>query len=142
MKKKTNTQPPVVSSYSTTLRKAVGDEIATAEEMQERKKGVLSIIDDSLALFKSNLSAGNVSMTTSSDLERIVKLMLLISGEADSRAGKPLGEVETETETTITTPTSGISIDKIESILNTDNESVQDIYNKLYTAFNESNQTD
>ena len=140
MKKKTNTQPPVVSSYSTTLRKVVGDEIATAEEMQERKKGVLSIIDDSLALFKSNLSAGNVSMTTSSDLERIVKLMLLISGEADSRAGKPLGEVETET--TITTPTSGISIDKIESILNTDNESVQDIYNKLYTAFNESNQTD
>lgn len=140
MKKKTNIQPPVVSSYSTTLRKAVGDEIATAGEMQERKKGVLSIIDDSLALFKSNLSAGNVSMTTSSDLERIVKLMLLISGEADSRAGKPLGEVETET--TITTPTSGISIDKIESILNTDNESVQDIYNKLYTAFNESNQTD
>ena len=140
MKKKTNIQPPVVSSYSTTLRKAVGDEIATAEEMQERKKGVLSIIDDSLALFKNNLSAGNVSMTTSSDLERIVKLMLLISGEADSRAGKPLGEVETET--TIATPTSGISIDKIESILNTDNESVQDIYNKLYTAFNESNQTD
>lgn len=140
MKKKTNIQQPVVSSYSTTLRKAVGDEIATAEEMQERKKGVLSIIDDSLALFKNNLSAGNVSMTTSSDLERIVKLMLLISGEADSRAGKPLGEVETET--TITTPTSGISIDKIESILNTDNESVQDIYNKLYTAFNESNQTD
>ena len=140
MKKRTNTQPPVVSSYSTTLRRAVGDEIATAEEMHERKKGVLSIIDDSLALFKSNLSAGNVSMTTSSDLERIVKLMLLISGEADSRAGKPLGEVETET--TITTPTSGISIDKIESILNTDNETVQDIYNKLYTAFNESNQTD
>ena len=54
MKKKTNIQPPVVSSYSTTLRKVVGDEIATAEEMQERKKDVLSIIDDSLVLFKNS----------------------------------------------------------------------------------------
>ena len=140
MKKKTNIQPPVVSSYSTILRKVIGDEIATAEEMQERKKDVLSIIDDSLVLFKNNLASGNVSMTTSSDLERIVKLMLLISGEADSRAGKPLGEVESET--VVTTPTSSIPIDKIESILSQDSESVQDIYNKLYTAFNESNQID
>ena len=140
---KNQSQSPFVTSISTTLRKTIPNnntEVVTPDEIKAKKKEVLTVIDDSLELFKSNLAAGKVTMTTSADLERLVKLMLLLSGEADSRAGRPFGE--SEQETTASSQVASVSMSKIESILDLEDEDVKNMFDKLYKGYNEANDID
>lgn len=124
---------PLVSSVSTTIKRTTTPslEVATPEETAERKRNVLGIVDSAIKQFSDNLANGTVQLNSSIDLERLTKLMLLVSGEADSISGKPNGEVE-ETTTTI----SGAALD---NLLDPDDPEVQSIYNRLYDQFNAIN---
>ena len=139
---KNQSQTPLVTSISTTLRKTLhaDTQVVTPEEIREKKKDMLGIINDSLELFKKNLSEGKVSMTNTADLERLIKLQLLVSGEADSRVGKPYGE--SEQETTVSSQAASISMSKIEQILTMEDEDVKNMFNKLYEGYNEANDID
>ena len=139
---KNQSQTPLVTSISTTLRKTLhaDTQVVTPEEIKEKKKDMLGIINDSLELFKKNLSEGKVSMTNTADLERLIKLQLLVSGEADSRVGKPYGE--SEQETTVSSQAASISMSKIEQILTMEDEDVKNMFNKLYEGYNEANDID
>ena len=138
---KNQSQTPLVTSISTTLKKTIhsNTQVVTPEEIKAKKKDMMSIVDSALELFKNNLAAGKVDMTTSLDLERLVKLQLLLSGEADSRTGRPYGESE---ETVESTQAAEISMSKIEEILNLEDEEVKRMYEKLYKGYNEANDID
>ena len=112
---KKRTQQPLVTSLSTTLKKTIHNEdtqVVTSEELKHKKKEMMTIVESALDVFKSNLTSGKVTMTTSADLERLVKLTLLISGEADS---------------------------KVETILNLEDPEVKKMYDRLYEGYNEAN---
>lgn len=135
---KNQNQAPLVTSVSTTLRKTLqsSTQVISDEEIKVKKKEMMGVIDDSLELFKKNLLEGKVTMTTSADLERIIKLQLLLSGEADSRVGK---STENETETTVQ---SAISMSKVEEILDIEDEEVKNMFNRLYEGYNKANDLD
>lgn len=131
-----NKQPPLVTSVSTTLKKTIqSTQVVTEDEIKEKKRDVLNVIDKTLGIFKKNLEDGKVEMSSSLDLERIVKLMLLLSGEPDSVTGKPHGEQEQE----VITQQLGVSASKVEEVLNWDDPEVQSLYNKLFQGYNSAN---
>lgn len=139
---KNQNKTPLVTSVSTTLKKTINmnTQVSTPEEIKEKKRDMMGIVDSSLNLFKKNLMDGKVSIDSVLDLERLVKLQLLLSGEADSRVGKPYGE--SEQETTVSSHTAHISMSKIEQILNLEDEDVKNMFNKLYEGYNEANDYD
>ena len=140
---KNQPQPHLVSSVSTKLKKTIvaeNTQICTDDEIQKKKKEMLNVIDQSLELFKRNLESGSVDMSTSLDLERLVKLTLLLSGQPDSITGKPNGQ--SEQETTVTTQSIGLSMSKIEEILNLDDPEVKAMYDKISKGYNEANDID
>lgn len=134
-------QTPLVTSVSTTLKKTIqSTQVVTPEEVKEKKKDMLGVIDKSLDIFKRNLEDGKVDMSTSLDLERIVKLMLILSGEPDSVTGKPNGEQEQDT--TIKAQAIGVSMSKVDEILNLDDPDVKNMFEKLYQGYNTANDID
>ena len=136
--KKKQPQVPLVKSITTQLKKTVKQnttEATTKEEIIARKKDALDIIDTAIVQIKQNLNNGNMQLDSTSDFERMVKLMLLLSGEADSRSGSSLNEDEV-------TQTTNINIDTVEEALNPKDEDVQAVYQKLLHAFNETNDTE
>lgn len=137
---KNQPQTPLVTSVSTKLRKTLlpDTQVATPDEVKEKKRTLLDIVQQGTDLFKKNLSEGRVEMSTSSDLERLVKLTLLLSGEADSVTGKPHGEVDQETSIVA----QSISMSKIEEILNLDDPEVKKMYEKISQGYNELNDSD
>lgn len=134
-------QAPLVTSVSTTLKKTIqSTQVVTPNEVKEKKKDMLSVIDKSLNIFKKNLEDGKVEMNTSLDLERIVKLTLLLSGEPDSVTGRPHGEQEQDT--TVSAQSIGVSMSKVEKILNLDDPDVKTMFDKLYQGYNTANDVD
>lgn len=134
-------QAPLVTSVSTTLKKTIqSTQVVTPDEVKEKKKDMLSVIDKSLNIFKKNLEDGKVEMNTSLDLERIVKLTLLLSGEPDSVTGRPHGEQEQDT--TVSAQSIGVSMSKVEKILNLDDPDVKTMFDKLYQGYNTANDMD
>lgn len=134
-----NKQPPLVTSVSTSLKKTIqSTQVVTEDEIKEKKRDVLNVIDKTLDIFKKNLNDGKVEMSSSLDLERIVKLMLLLSGEPDSVTGKPHGEQEQE----VITQQTGVSDSKVEEVLNWDDPEVQSLYNKLFQGYNSATDID
>ena len=132
-------KPPLVTSVSSTIKRTIShsNQVITPEEVVKKKKDMLNVLDDALTNFKNNLSNGNVNMTTSMDLERLVKLTLLVSGEAESITGKPNGETEETTTQAI-----GLSTSKVESILDLGDPEVKSMFDKLYKGYNEENDID
>lgn len=139
---KNQPQTPLVTSISTTLRKTIQSptQVVSPEEVKEKKKDLLGVIDQSLNIFKKNLEDGKVDMSTSLDLERLAKLMLLLSGEADSVMGRPQGEQVQDTTTTL--QSIGVSMSKVDSILDLSDPTVKAIYDKLYSGYNTANDID
>ena len=80
------------------------------------------------------LEKGKVELNSTLDLERIVKLTLLVSGEADSIQGS---SKTTETETSV--ESAKIAMSKVEEILDSDDPTVNEIFNKLYEGYNKMN---
>ena len=134
---KNQTQTPLVTSVSTKLKKTFSGQdtqVVSPEEIKEKKKDMLGVIDKSLKLFIKNLDEGKVDMSTSVDLERLVKLTLLLSGEADTVTGKPYGESEQETVIS-----ANISLSKIEEILDLNDPEVKSMYDKISNGYNTLN---
>lgn len=128
----TKNTTPLVTSVSTTLRKTLQKptQVATVEEVKEKKRDMLNTIDKGMELFKKNLAEGKVKMESTIDLERLVKLMLIISGELDN---------SDQQESTITSQTPNIDVNKIDTILDTSDPTVKELYNKLYESYNTAN---
>lgn len=137
---KNQPQTPFVTSVSTKLRKTIrpDTQVVSPDEIKAKKKDLLSVVDSGIELFKKNLIEGKVDMSTSLDLERLVKLTLLLSGEADSVTGKPYGEADQETSITA----QSISMSKIEEILDLNDPEVKSMYEKISKGYNELNDID
>ena len=137
---KNQPQTPLVTSVSTKLRKTIrpDTQVVTPDEIKEKKKDLMSVVDSGIELFKKNLVEGKVDMSTSLDLERLVKLTLLLSGEADSVTGKPYGETDQETSIVA----QSISMSKIEEILDLNDPEVKSMYEKISRGYNELNDID
>lgn len=97
------------------------------EEVKKRKQNMLGIVDTALAQFKKNLENGKVQLDSSIDLERLIKCSLILTGEADSITGKPVGQSEQ------------IDISKVASILDDNDPMVQTLFKKLYNGYNKMN---
>jgi hypothetical protein len=79
-----------VGSMATQLRKTVKSSNASAstpEESLARKSKLLGILDTAINQFLDNLEKGKISLTNTADLERLVKLTLLLQGEANNING-------------------------------------------------------
>lgn len=140
---KNQPQTPLVTSVSTTLRKTIqpnSTQVCSPEEIKEKKQNMMKVVDKSLQLFEEKLMAGKIPMNSSADLERLIKLQLLLSGEADSRVGKPYGEVEQES--VVTEQAASISMSKIEEILQLDDPEVKSMYDRLFDGYNSANDTE
>ena len=137
---KNQPQTPLVTSVSTKLRKTIrpDTQVVTPDEIKAKKKDLMGVVDSGIELFKKNLAEGKVDMSTSLDLERLVKLTLLLSGEADSVTGKPYGEADQETSIT----SQSISMSKIEEILDLNDPEVKSMYEKIPKGYNELNDID
>ena len=81
-----------IGSIATELKKTISPckrtNVTTEEETAERKTKFLNILDKSTEAFLKKLESGEITINTTADFERIVKLTLLLSGEADSIKGK------------------------------------------------------
>lgn len=137
---KNQPQTPLVTSVSTKLRKTIrpDTQVVTPDEIKAKKKDLMGVVDSGIELFKKNLAEGKVDMSTSLDLERLVKLTLLLSGEADSVTGKPYGEADQETSIT----SQSISMSKIDEILDLNDPEVKSMYEKISKGYNELNDID
>lgn len=139
MKPKKKSKPaPLVSSISTMARSTIvnnGVTVTTSEETAARKTKFLSILDKATDQFVSNLENNKVELNNSLDLERIVKLVLLLSGEADSITGATSkGEIQADVSTD-----AKLSMSKINEILDMNDPAVLGIFNRLYEGYNQIN---
>lgn len=138
-KKQTSNTMPLISSISTKVRNTVygidTDQVTTKEETIGRKRKFLSMLDKATDQLATNLENGMVDLTTSLDMERIMKLTLLMSGEADNITGKVGTESTSETEI----QSAKLSMSKIEQILDLDDPAVKEMYDKLYESYNQLN---
>ena len=132
-------QTPLVSSMYTVLRKSIqsSTQVVTPEQIKEKKLDWLGVVNDSLDLFKKNLIDGKVDMSSSLDLERLVKLGLLLSGEAETITGKPNSEQEVTAVDSVQAASANMS--KIDEILDSDDPDVQSLFKKLYKGYNKKN---
>lgn len=130
---------PMVSSISSKMKSSVYEsssdtKVSTPEEIMNRKSTFLRILDKATEQFMQNLEENKIDLTTTLDLERLVKVTLLVSGEADSISGKSGKETVQEFESS-----SALPIEKIDQILNLDDPSVKEMYNKLFESYNKMN---
>jgi hypothetical protein len=105
-------------------------QVVTPEEIKKNKRGMLDVVNSALEQFKSNLESGKIDLDSSLDLDRLVKLNLLLSGEANSISGSPASQVE-QVETTELSNTS--------SILDENDPTVKELWKKLYDGYNQKN---
>lgn len=139
MAKKTKNTPkqPLVTSITSTVRKNLNsNRILTPEEIKEKKFDMLDIVDKALNQFSKNLKEGQVQLNSTLDLDRLIKLSLLLSGEPDAIVG-----TQETSETTINSELD-ISLSKIEKILDLEDEEVKAMYDRIYNGYNQLNDID
>lgn len=130
----------IVSSVGAKLRKTVSStnpSVATEEETSKRKKLFLSVLDKTIQNFLDNLEKGLIPINSTLDLERIVKLTLLISGEADSRTGQEPTQEEIEAEVNATN--TAIALEEIRTMIKNNDPVLDQLYSKLFTSLNDNN---
>lgn len=137
-KKQSMNKTPLVSSMTARIKNTVyecGDQVSTPEETLTRKRKFLSILDKATEKIIENIDSGKMALDTSLDLDRVIKLSLLVSGEADSITGKSGRETTNELEI----ESKKLSMAKIESILDLEDPEVKAMYDKLYDSYNKLN---
>ena len=127
--------PPLVTSVSTQLKhhQATAHKPLSDDDILNKKQKYLAVLDQAADKFIENLNKGNVELDSTLDLERIVKLTLILSGEADSITGS------TGTETTTNMAANELSMSKIEEILDLNDPEVKAMYDKIYSGYNQIN---
>lgn len=129
-KKQTPNKTPVVSSLSMKIRAEVNQAtIPDVDRTKQRKTTLLDVLDKATANFANNLANGKAEVTTISDLERIAKLTLTLSGETTDIKG---GATVETTEVTTNIPEGKVQLD-------TENPAVKEVFNMLYGQMNEAN---
>ena len=124
----------LISNVSSTLRRQHSfTQIVTPEQAKQNKSRMLDIVNTALDKFTKNLTEGKVKLDSSLDLERLVKLALILSGEADSITGKPAHQSE-QVEIT--------DLSKIGQILDDNDPDVKAMFEKLYQGYNNLNDVD
>ena len=122
---------PLVSSVSSQMKKYTSStQVVTPEEIKKNKRGMLDVVNSALEQFKSNLESGKIDLDSSLDLDRLVKLNLLLSGEANSISGSPANQVE-QVDTT--------ELSHASSILDENDPTVKELWKKLYDGYNQKN---
>lgn len=131
MKKKIE-KAPLVTSVASLIR--TSPELTTlppVERTKVRKEKLLSILDKSADRFLEKLEKDEIQILTTSDLERIVKLTLTLSGEPDGNI--PATQLTESTET---------SIERTAVQLDPENPAVKDVFAMLYEGMNTENDID
>ena len=123
MKKKRKSTEPLVTSVASVVRSIQDTRPFTPDEVRAEKRLVHGILKDSLGIYIDKLKNGEVDISTPLDLERLVKMMMLIMGEPD---GVPQVE-EKQTVVTFADP------------LSLDDPDVKSVYDRLTESFNEHN---
>jgi hypothetical protein len=125
----------VTARIKNTTYESSSTQVATPEETIGRKKKYLGILDKAIDKIADNLESGKMALDSSLDLDRIIKLSLLVSGEADSITGKSGKETTQEMDV----EAKKLSMSKIESILDLEDPEVKAMYDKLYDSYNKLN---
>lgn len=128
----------LVGSMATELKKTVkplnATRVASDEETKERKTAFLDILDKATKEFASKLDKGSIVIKDMADLEKIVKLTLLVSGEANNI---------TAAESTETTETKfdalNTNIDNVADLLDPNDPEVKAVFDKLFNKYNDAN---
>ena len=131
----------MVNSLANKLKKTVhanpnSTQASSPEETVARKHKLLGIVDKATDEFLKNLENSNVALNSTSDLERLAKLTLLLSGEAETIRGN-IGQEESE-EVAVKVA----RIEKLEKVLDMEDDAVKSIYNKLFESMNAENDVD
>lgn len=122
---------PLVSSVSSQMKRYINStQVVTPEEVKKNKRTMLDVVNSAISQFKNNLESGKVELDSLLDLDRLVKLNLLLSGEANFISGSPASQVE-QVETTELSNTS--------SILDENDPTVKELWKKLYDGYNQKN---
>ena len=125
--KKESTPVVGVTSTATMMRKVIQPLKSGDITTQARKDKLLRILDKTSDNFLQGLDSGRVQVSEVKDIDTIARLVLVLSGEAEKIKAK----AETSETQAITLPK--------QSVLSKDDPSVQDIFNKLFTTYNENN---
>lgn len=123
MKKSKPPQGPLVTSVASVIKNARDTRLFTAEEVIGEKRKIHKTLTDALDIFIQKMKQGEVDMSNSLDLERLVKLMLLVMGE-------PEGVAQTEEKETRVTFAEPLSLD---------DPDVKSVYERLTESYNEHN---
>lgn len=114
----------LVSNTFSSLKNSPNSEyILTPLEIRQRNSHMLSIVDSAIDQFLINLKKGKVKLRSSSDLERLIKVAVLLS---DTLKG------ETSAQKTVNSDTSEAS----------DDPTITELYEKLYQKYNQQNDID
>lgn len=108
-----------------------GVQVNSQEDVKTQKQAFLSIVQSATSKFSDNLQAGNVELTSTLDLERLVKMFLVLSGEASDIQGhvdSATGNIEQKT-----------AMSRIEEIIGDDDPAVLELFSKLYEGYNQLN---
>ena len=120
------------SSFITPSTKILGDlkplNPLSIEDTQNNKKHLLDVVNLSINKYKDNLNTGTIEIKSIADLEKLVKMSLLLTGEPDSI-----------TSTTNTTEL-GVTLESTNIQLDLNDSSVKEVYEKLFGAYNEKNE--
>ena len=134
MKKKKKPVAPLVTSMSTTIRNHEydnGTQVTTPEQTIQRKKRFLKVLDKAISQIEENLTNGNMKLIDSIDIERVVKLTLLVSGEADSISGK------SDVKETVSTAEAEAS--KLAESIDENDTDIKAMFDRMFATFNEQN---
>jgi len=127
-----------VGSLATELKKTVkplsGTKVASEEETKERKTKFLSILDKATDEFVARLEQGSIVISSMADLEKIIKLTLLASGEANNIVSE-----STETKESTSFDALNMNIDNIAQLLDSNDPDVKAVYDKLFNSYNDAN---
>lgn len=112
----------VSNTFSSIKKSKYGDYILSPVEIRQRNAYMLDIVDQAIDQFLANLKKGKVKLKSSLDLERLIKVAVLLS---DTMKSEPSVQKTMETNTTLP-----------------DDPLVTELYNKIYQKYNRQNDID
>ena len=113
----------VSNTFSSLKKSKYGEYILSPVEIRQRNTRMLSIVDEAINQFLKNLKQGKVKLKSSLDLERLVKVALVLSDTLKS-------EVTSQKEV------------KSSSVNLQNDPAVKELYEKLYQKYNQQNDID
>ena len=129
MRRKKKEMPAMLTSASLVARRSVETETnpLSPEQIRQRKIEMLGVVETGLEQFTTALVNNEIKMDSTLDLERLVKLAMLLSGEPDTVVGTPTNQVEVTEQNTL------------ESMLDENDDITNALVRELYERYNEQN---